>query len=225
MLIVFAGITQIYAQEQNQVSSTIPSWIKIIAGAWYNDDINDNDFSNALEWMIQNNVIVLDNSQLQQISMVESEKKLYELEIENKVNKIMALDNELKSISLDNTILLQKVTELEQKLEQKPKESKMIVNLHQQIQTLHDKLDKGEEAKDVMEERLLKDVSDLQQLYEPQLEKLRRGWSDSSTQYDLLKMKYDVLKESGVDLDKLNQLLSEKDRIINELQAELESLK
>lgn len=35
----------------------IPSWIKIIAGAWYNDDVTDTEYADAMSFLIENNII------------------------------------------------------------------------------------------------------------------------------------------------------------------------
>lgn len=48
----------IYAQETNE----IPSWIKVVAGAWANDGITDSEYKDAMQFLIDVNVIQVGNS-------------------------------------------------------------------------------------------------------------------------------------------------------------------
>lgn len=51
-------VIPVLAQEE---SDYIPSWIKVIAGAWYKDEIDDVTFSNAMKFLIENNIIRIEN--------------------------------------------------------------------------------------------------------------------------------------------------------------------
>lgn len=53
-------IIPVYAQESTE-SNVIPSWIKSIASAWGNDQLTDTEFTEALEFLIESEVIVLPN--------------------------------------------------------------------------------------------------------------------------------------------------------------------
>jgi len=48
----------VFAQES---SNHIPSWIKVVAGAWYNNEIDDTTFSEAMSFLIENNIIEIRN--------------------------------------------------------------------------------------------------------------------------------------------------------------------
>lgn len=45
-----------YAEKNNE----IPSWVKLIAGAWSNDEITDSEFTGAMKFLIENEMIVID---------------------------------------------------------------------------------------------------------------------------------------------------------------------
>ncbi len=40
-------------------SASIPTWIKNVAGFWCNDEIDDTGFVEGIQYLIQNNVIVI----------------------------------------------------------------------------------------------------------------------------------------------------------------------
>lgn len=41
--------------------SSIPSWVKIIAGSWYKGEVSDTTFKNAMESLIKSNIIEIEN--------------------------------------------------------------------------------------------------------------------------------------------------------------------
>ena len=43
-----------------QTDSKIPSWIKHVAEWWANDEISQDEFLRGIEYMINNNIILLD---------------------------------------------------------------------------------------------------------------------------------------------------------------------
>jgi len=62
VVILFASVglllvTQTVIAEEN--SKLIPSWIKFTAGVWANNEISDYEFINAIEWLINQRVMVL----------------------------------------------------------------------------------------------------------------------------------------------------------------------
>jgi len=83
-----------YAQETE--NDTIPSWVKSIFLYYAHESINDEELIEALGFLIDSNIILIDNQKVQEISLSETEKKLYELEILTKDNTIMTLENDLK---------------------------------------------------------------------------------------------------------------------------------
>ena len=61
---VFGTITTISAQE-----STIPSWVKGIAGFWVDDKIGDDEFLEALQFLINTGVLTVVETQISQTEM------------------------------------------------------------------------------------------------------------------------------------------------------------
>jgi len=53
MGIILISVPSILAQEDD----TIPAWVKTIAGAWANDDLDDDSFLRAMEFLIMNEII------------------------------------------------------------------------------------------------------------------------------------------------------------------------
>ena len=51
-LVMVTGIGSAYSQ-----SDTIPTWIKGVAGFWAEDKITDKEFIEALEFLIESNII------------------------------------------------------------------------------------------------------------------------------------------------------------------------
>jgi len=62
----------VFAQEDENL---IPRWIKIIANAWADNEINDFEYIQALKYLIENDIIILDKPQLSQVPIPESEKR------------------------------------------------------------------------------------------------------------------------------------------------------
>jgi hypothetical protein len=192
-IIILLGITTIYADEDEELT-TIPSWIKGVANFWIDGGINDAEFIEALEFLIDSNIIKLGDSIVvdNTVSVITTEQKdILDLTISQKEDRIKILENEVN-------VLNNKITSMPVHAS----ESEMITNLNEQIQTLHDKLDKGEEAKDEMEEDLMKDINKLRQSYDTDTGELRKNWGDEASKHQLLQTKYDLLK---AELDTLKQ--------------------
>lgn len=81
VIIVLISVPSISAQSE---SGEIPSWIKGIADFWVDGRINDAEFIEALEFMIDNNVIKLGNTvsvaNTMSVEMVELKKENGELQ-------------------------------------------------------------------------------------------------------------------------------------------------
>ena len=71
-IIVLISIPSVTAQSE---SNTIPSWIKGVANFWIDEGINDAEFIEALEFMIDNNVIKLGDSIVVGNTMSELQKE------------------------------------------------------------------------------------------------------------------------------------------------------
>ena len=54
VILISVSITSVYA-----VDSSIPSWIKTIAGFWANDQISDEEFVGALQYLVKEGVLVI----------------------------------------------------------------------------------------------------------------------------------------------------------------------
>lgn len=72
----------VYAQES---TSEIPAWVKGVANFWVEDNINDNEFLEAITFLIEHQIIKIDSTPLQ---------------------------NEIDAIGLDNAHLLQSIVDL-----------------------------------------------------------------------------------------------------------------
>ena len=97
----------VYAQQD----TGIPSWIKVIAGAWANDDLTDIEFQEAIKFLIQQDIIPMDNVIVTQKPVLDEQKRLSQLELDPKDNKIRILEKELEDYGADNSIMLLKITE------------------------------------------------------------------------------------------------------------------
>lgn len=76
-IIVLISVPSVMAQSE---SNEIPSWIKGVANFWIDGGINDAEFIEALEFMIDNNVIKLGNN-------ISTDNTMSELQKENNVLK------------------------------------------------------------------------------------------------------------------------------------------
>lgn len=59
LVIIPVLLIPVYAQESDY---TIPSWIKSVALAWANDLITDSEYQEAMKFLIEQNIIVVDSS-------------------------------------------------------------------------------------------------------------------------------------------------------------------
>lgn len=96
LIVLSSTITGIALAESHD-ENLIPVWIKVIAREWSQSNISDPEYIQSLEWMITNNIIVLDDSQLSQIPLAETEKMLYKQEIRTLKNTISILENNIIS--------------------------------------------------------------------------------------------------------------------------------
>lgn len=103
LLIIPLFLIPVYAQEES--NEIIPSWVKSVAGYWSEDRINDEEYIEGLEFLINSNIIKINSTQSIN-SLPNEEKRLYELELDQKDNKISLLENELKEVGLNNSQML-----------------------------------------------------------------------------------------------------------------------
>lgn len=181
-IIILISVPSVTAQSE---SNTIPSWIKGVANFWIDGGINDAEFIEALEFLIDNNVIKLGESIVvnNTMSVITTEQKdILDLTISQKEDRIKILENEINT--LNNKISSMPVI---------PSESEMIINLNRQIETLNDKLDQENDMKDTMEEDLRNDITKLNQMNQDQVEKFQKDLADLREANTLLQIKYDAV--------------------------------
>lgn len=87
-------------------STEIPSWVKGVANFWAEGNINDSEFGEAISFLIEQGIIVVNmpnqvnNSELEQkISILESENTKLRNEISNLKNENSKLQSELDNIT------------------------------------------------------------------------------------------------------------------------------
>ncbi len=79
------------------IPETIPSWIKNTAGWWATDKIPDEEFVKSLQFLIENRLLVVDMSNIQEISVEEQKvKDRNEWEFSRYLDKIEKIVNEDK---------------------------------------------------------------------------------------------------------------------------------
>jgi uncharacterized protein YneR len=104
-LMVSISVIPVLAQEE---SDDIPLWIKVIAGAWYNDEIDDLEYKNAMEFLIETGIIQIDNP----FSMSEVEESAQITSMQGMIDglnaKVSDLETENNQLSRDNDDLLSK---------------------------------------------------------------------------------------------------------------------
>ena len=105
VLIVSVSITSISAQTQ----SDIPSWVKGVADFWVKGNISDNEFGEAISFLIEQEILNVEipqqanNLELEhKISQLESENTKLRLENTNLKNENSKLQSESNSINPSN---------------------------------------------------------------------------------------------------------------------------
>ena len=84
-------ILPVYAQESDY---TIPSWIKSVALEWANDSITDSEYKEALKFLIEQNIIVVDSS-----NAVSSQEQSWEKKYNESESKLVKQTNDHKKSS------------------------------------------------------------------------------------------------------------------------------
>lgn len=90
----------VYAQEE----VSIPSWIKVVAGAWANNELTDLEYSQAMSFLIEQEIIKIN----QDVS---------KSQVEDFTNQIQSLESEIIEIGLDNSQLLLGVVEKQKQID------------------------------------------------------------------------------------------------------------
>lgn len=124
-LAIGISFTSISAQEDY----TIPSWVKGVAGFWAEDKITDQDFGDALTFLITEEIIQVPQSQVientpssEEIFLSEENSQLQNeiLQLENKLlqleNEILQLENDRSSLQNDNSQLQNEILQLQNEI-------------------------------------------------------------------------------------------------------------
>ena len=106
-----------FAQEDNKFGDGIPSWIKAVANAWGTDQISDSEYKNAMAFLIEYGIIQIDTVQINQVTLSDEAERLYQLEINQKEDRISILENEVEAVGLDNSKLLVSIVEKDQEID------------------------------------------------------------------------------------------------------------
>lgn len=100
LAVLSVSITAISAQS----AYDIPSWVKGVAGYWSEGKITDNDFGEAISFLIEQKIIkveipVKDNPELQnKISQLESKNTLLQNEVSSLKNENLQLKQQISSL-------------------------------------------------------------------------------------------------------------------------------
>ena len=124
-LVIGIFFTSISAQEEY----TIPSWVKGVAGFWSEDKITDQDFGDALTFLITEEIIQVPQSQAIENTPSSEEILLSEenSQLQNKIlqlqndnlqlqNEILQLETDKSSLQNDNSQLQNKISQLENEI-------------------------------------------------------------------------------------------------------------
>ncbi len=113
--IFIVSVGSVSAQESE---NTIPSWIKAVANAWGTDQITDLEYKNAMEFLIEYGIIQIDTVHVNQVTLSDEAERLYQLEINQKEDRINILEKQVTDVGLDNSKLLQSIVEKDQTMAQ-----------------------------------------------------------------------------------------------------------
>jgi len=98
MILPLFLIIPVFAQEPDYA---IPSWIKVVATAWGNGDLNDSEYRDAMIFLIEADIIKINPT-----SNTAMSSTAMELEIEQKKNRISILENEVNLFETTKSKLL-----------------------------------------------------------------------------------------------------------------------
>lgn len=104
LLLIPLLVVSINAQIDTNTESLIPSWIKVVAGAWANDEITDSEYKDAQEFLIENGIFKVDRVStvpvVQEIN-VESEKDKEIKHLKNELQKLDTKQHELEKTHME----------------------------------------------------------------------------------------------------------------------------
>lgn len=131
------SLNQVFGQEDSDI---IPSWVKSVAGYWAEDGINDIEFVEALEFLIDSNIIQLGNTQIMSQSQVDWEEK-YNILLEEKKTADTKYADEIQKMN-QKEIGLEKTHEerVEEIISENDAEQEKRIKEYQELSTKWDSL-------------------------------------------------------------------------------------
>ncbi|MGI0076713.1 MAG: bZIP transcription factor, partial [Nitrosopumilaceae archaeon] len=62
LAILAIGVSAVTVLSISAEESLVPSWIKTSVGFWVNGDASDQEFINAIKWMLENKIVKVDSN-------------------------------------------------------------------------------------------------------------------------------------------------------------------
>lgn len=109
LLILPLLLVPIYAQE---TSTEIPSWVKGVANFWVEGNMDDNEFGEAITFLIEQEIIEIDSTPVQPTQLLtDDSKRLYEVEADLRDEEIRELQRQVGELTTTNAELQDTVTD------------------------------------------------------------------------------------------------------------------
>ena len=110
LLILPVLLIPVYAQEN---TTEIPEWVKGVANFWVEGNIDDNEFGEAITFLIEQGIFKIDSVAISEPiqDMSDNEKRLFQLEIAQYNATTTSLQNQVNDIGAENSALVTSNTE------------------------------------------------------------------------------------------------------------------
>jgi len=126
-LILLLPILLIPLVSAQEAQTEIPSWVKGVANFWVEGNIDDGEFGEAITFLIERGIIQISSvSTPIENPLTDEEKRLFELELAQKDDRISILEKEVEDAGLDNSHLLNNIVEKEQTITALQEELKQV---------------------------------------------------------------------------------------------------
>ena len=220
-------LVPVYAQE---ATTDIPVWVKGVANFWVEGNISDDEFGEAITFLIEQRIFKIDSVDIpEQTFLSDDQKRLYDLEISN-------LEDEVKEVGLDNSHMLIRIVEMKDTQSQCNAEVNRLNDVLRENGLIGIPTAKESENRDF--DNLMREYNELEERYLIAIS--QSNCSNLAHENENLKSEIEDLEDDLVqqvkDGDLINQALEkeiqgltdgifEKNKIIIELQEEIENLK
>jgi len=94
LVILVIGISTFTVLSISAQESQIPSWIKTTVGYWINGDASDQDFINAIKWMLENKILKVSTTQDNDLTIKVNQLSKENERLEKEVAKLKAKNAE-----------------------------------------------------------------------------------------------------------------------------------